>query len=784
MRNINLRYVDEAYDENGLLTRFDITMPDNFNFAYDVVDDIAINDPERTAMVWCNPEGEEHVFTFADMKTWSDKTANFLADCGIGRGDFVMVILRRHYQFWFTMLALEKLGAVAVPATFMLKEHDLTYRLNGADIKAIIATSAGDIADTIDAVVEECPSVETLILVNPAGAGLTPRDGNGNWVAPAGELVGEALSGPAGICAAPVAREGWRDFNSEVRAASADFTRRETAGADPMLMYFSSGTSGNPKMVLHDSGYALAHLITAKHWHNVNPEGLHFTIADTGWGKAVWGKFFGQWLMEAAVLTYDFDRYDPAEILSLVGRYGVTTLCCPPTMYRLMTEVDVDAFDLSSLEYCTTAGEALNPDLFDFWREHTGLTIYEGFGQTETPLTVGNLTNSTPRPGSMGKPVPMYVMKVLREDGTECDTGETGEMVRGPQRRRHQVERLPHRPRRDRVGHARARRRARGGRHRRARSGARLRREGDGGACRRLAGKRRAYRRAAEVGEAPDGPLQVPAHHRVRRRAAPHRQRQDSPRRHPRAGQDPPRLAEDPRGAHLMTAGASTGLPFPLEPVVVVTGHYGVGKTNFALNLALDAAAAGYRATLADMDVVNPYFRSNEYRDLLEGAGARLIAPVFGHTGTSLDVPSVTGELAVAAAEAYRDETGRTIVIVDAGGDDVGATTLARFAPALAAGPYAMLYVVNAFRNLTQTSADAVAVLREIEAKSHLEATAVVGNSHLQGETTMGHIAESVPYTQAVASMAGLPVACITAPIQAIQRENTGSTALSGIPML
>ncbi len=337
MRNINLRYVDEAYDENGLLTKFDITMPDNFNFAYDVVDDIAINDPERTAMVWCNPEGEEHTFTFADMKTWSDKTANFMADCGIGRGDFVMVILRRHYQFWFTMLALEKLGAVAVPATFMLKEHDLTYRLNGADIKAIIATSAGDIAVTIDAVVEECPSVETLILVNPAGAGLTPRDEDGNWVAPAGELVGEALSGPAGICAAPVAREGWRDFNSEVRAASADFTRRETAGADPMLMYFSSGTSGNPKMVLHDSGYALAHLITAKHWHNVNPEGLHFTIADTGWGKAVWGKYFGQWLMEAAVLTYDFDRYDPAEILSLVGRYGVTTLCCPPTMYRLMS---------------------------------------------------------------------------------------------------------------------------------------------------------------------------------------------------------------------------------------------------------------------------------------------------------------------------------------------------------------------------------------------------------------------------------------------------------------
>ena len=294
-----------------------------------------------------------------------------------------------------------------------------------------MCTSVGDIADVVDAVAEECPSVETLILVNPAGAGLTPQDADGTWLIGEDELAGPALSGPAGICAAPAERAGWRDFNSEVRAAPADFARRETAAADPMLMYFSSGTTGNPKMVLHDAGYALAHLITAKHWHNVNPEGLHFTIADTGWGKAVWGKFFGQWLMEAAVLTYDFDRYNPADILALIGKYSVTTLCCPPTMYRLMTEVDVDAFDLSSLQYCTTAGEALNPDLFDFWREHTGLTIYEGFGQTETPLTVGNLTNSTPRPGSMGKPVPLYRMAILRGDGTECDTGETGEICIG-----------------------------------------------------------------------------------------------------------------------------------------------------------------------------------------------------------------------------------------------------------------------------------------------------------------------------------------------------------------
>lgn len=232
-----------------------------------------------------------------------------------------------------------------------------------------------------------------------------------------------------------------------------------------------------------------------------------------------------------------------------------------------------------------------------------------------------------------------------------------------------------------------------------------------------------------------------------------------------------------------MTAGASTGLPFPLEPVVVVTGHYGVGKTNFALNLALDAAAAGYRATLADMDVVNPYFRSNEYRDLLEGAGARLIAPVFGHTGTSLDVPSVTGELAVAAAEAYRDETGRTIVIVDAGGDDVGATTLARFAPALAAGPYAMLYVVNAFRNLTQTSADAVAVLREIEAKSHLEATAVVGNSHLQGETTMGHIAESVRIPRPWPRWQAFPLPALPPPFRPFSEKTRGQQHCRAFPM-
>lgn len=428
MRDINLRYVDETYDEDGVLQTYSVHYPEDFNFAYDVVDDIAVNDPDRRAMVWCNPEGEEHIFTFADMKYWSDKTANFLAAQGLGAGDFVMVILRRHYQFWFVALALEKLGCVMVPATFMLKEHDLEYRLNGASIKAIIATDVGEIAEVVEGTLEhyDCPTVELLILVNGGGGGLTPLDDQGNPQAEG--PIGSALSGEEGICALPAQRDGWLDFNSGVRAASADFERRPTLAANPMLMYFSSGTAGNPKMVLHDAGYAIGHLITAKHWHNVQPDGIHFTIADTGWGKAVWGKYYGQWLMEACVFTYDFDRYHPDEILNLIGKYGITTLCCPPTMYRMMMAEDFSSYDLSSLDYSTTAGEALNPDIFEFWKDQTGLIIYEGFGQTETPLTIGNLTNTNPHPGSMGKPVPLYRTEILREDGSPCEIGETGEI--------------------------------------------------------------------------------------------------------------------------------------------------------------------------------------------------------------------------------------------------------------------------------------------------------------------------------------------------------------------
>ncbi|MCH3942822.1 MAG: AMP-binding protein [Atopobiaceae bacterium] len=423
MRNINLRYVTESYDADGVLSDFTANLSEDFNFGYSIVDDIATAEPDRPAMVWCNPEGEEHRLSFGDMRRWSDKCANYLSEQGIGRGDMVMVIMRRHYQFWFVATALAKLGAVMVPATFMLKEHDLAYRLKAADIKAVVCTSVGDIAQVCDNVASQCPSLKVRMLVNGAGGGKLSRE-------EAAKLgYGEALSGEQGLCRASIEREGWLDLNSGVLAASDRFERRETNGFDPMLMYFSSGTSGEPKMVLHDSGYALAHIVTGKQWHNVHSDGgLHFTIADTGWGKAVWGKYYGQWIMEGCVFTYDFDRFHADEILSLVAKYKITTLCCPPTMYRMLSEADVDSFDLSTLEYLTTAGEALNPDLFQFWREHTGLTIFEGFGQTETVLTIANLANSTPRPGSMGKPSPQFEVQICRHDGTKCTTGETGEI--------------------------------------------------------------------------------------------------------------------------------------------------------------------------------------------------------------------------------------------------------------------------------------------------------------------------------------------------------------------
>ena len=392
-RGINLRYAKERYDENGILRDYDLEYPENFNFAYDVVDEIAENDPFRHAMVWCDPDGNERIFTFADMKKYSDKTANYLLSLGIEKGDIVMVILKRNYEFWYTTLALHKIGALLLPATFMLTAHDVEYRMNAAGVKAVVCTTLCDTPDAIDSVFDGCPTLTTRVIVR-----------------------GE--------------RENWDCFDSGVEAASEDFERIETAVTEPMIMYFSSGTSGYPKMVLHNHTYALAHLFGAKHWHNVEPDGLHFTIADTGWGKAVWGKLYGQWLMEAPIMTYDYDRFDPAEILGLFAKFKITTLCMPPTMYRMLLNYEnLGDFDLSSLKYCTTAGEALNPDVFYNWEKLTGIQIMEGYGQTETVLSICNIVGTTPKPGSLGKPSFQYPVALMDEDGAPCPRGKTGEIV-------------------------------------------------------------------------------------------------------------------------------------------------------------------------------------------------------------------------------------------------------------------------------------------------------------------------------------------------------------------
>lgn len=425
MRDIHLRYADEVYDAEGVIEQFGVHYPDDFNFAYDIVDDIAIAEPDRPAMLWVNPEGEEHLFTFGDMKRYSDKTANYLRSLGIGPGDMVMVILRRHYQFWFVALALQKLGAIMVPATFMLKEHDLEYRLNSASVKAMICTSAGDIADTVDATQPLTPTLRLKMIVDGGGGGLIADP-----EAAAAEGYGVKLAGPEGVLAARTQRGGWLDFNAGVAEAPEEWERVATEVHDPFLLYFSSGTTGNPKMVLHSGSYPLAHIPTAKHWHNVVSDGgRHLTIADTGWAKSVWGKLYGQWAMEACVFTYDFDRFVPAEILGLIDRHEITTICCPPTMYRLMMAEGLDSYDLESLVYCTTAGEALNPDLFEGWREHTGLPLVEGFGQTEMTCAILNVPGMVPKPGSMGKPSPQYTIELHDDEGNVCAPGQTGEVV-------------------------------------------------------------------------------------------------------------------------------------------------------------------------------------------------------------------------------------------------------------------------------------------------------------------------------------------------------------------
>lgn len=392
MLDLNKNFVDEVYDENGHVVDYTLKCPENFNFAYDVVDAIAAAEPDKRALLWCNPAGEERIFTYGDLKYYSDKTANMLREKGIKKGDMVMVILKRHYQFWFTILALHKLGAVIIPATFMLQKHDIVYRANAATIKAVVCTGDGDIAEQVDEALPECPSIETRIIVNGK-------------------------------------RDGWDDFMTDMEKADSHLERVDTKYYEPMIVYFSSGTTGNPKMAMHAHTYALAHLTTAKYWHDVTADSVHLTIADTGWGKAVWGKLYGEMFMESCVFVYDYDKFHASEILSVLEKYKITSLCCPPTMFRFMLQEDVSSYDLSSLKYCTIAGEALNPDVFNKWYEETGIKLMEGFGQTETTLLIANRVGMEPKPGSMGKPMPHYNVDIVDEDGRPVPPGVTGEIV-------------------------------------------------------------------------------------------------------------------------------------------------------------------------------------------------------------------------------------------------------------------------------------------------------------------------------------------------------------------
>ena len=392
-RRIYHDFIIPTEDAEGNLTAIAFQNEEKFNFAFDVIDKLGRSKPDRRAMLHISNDGTERTFTFQDMKKESARAANYFKAMGIKRGDRVMLVLKRHYQFWFAILGLHKLGAVAIPATNQLLAKDFAYRFQAADVRAILCTADGEVADAVDEAAKQNPGLAHKILVGGS-------------------------------------REGWHDFNEEYAMYSSHFARAEDApcGSDPMLMFFTSGTSGYPKLAAHNYKYPLGHFITAKYWHGVRPDGLHLTISDTGWAKSLWGKLYGQWLCEAGLFVYDFDRFDAEKILPKFSEYGITTFCAPPTMYRMLAKQDLSRFDLSSIVHASTAGEALNPEVYRQFQNATGLDIMEGFGQSESTLIIGNLVGSDHKLGSMGKPVPLYDVHLLDADGNDVDTGETGEI--------------------------------------------------------------------------------------------------------------------------------------------------------------------------------------------------------------------------------------------------------------------------------------------------------------------------------------------------------------------
>ena len=390
------RFVEQTQfsSQEDFIKNFKVKVPENFNFGYDVVDAWAAECPDKKALLWTNDKGECIQFTYADLKKYTDMTASYFQSLGIGKGDKVMLILKRRYEFWFSIIALHKIGAVAIPATHLLTKKDIIYRCEAATIKMIIAAGEGVILQHIVDAMPQCPSVEKLLSVGPEYP------------------------------------EGFEDFHKGMESA-APFVRPANANTndDIMLMYFTSGTTGEPKMVAHDFTYPLGHITTACYWHNLHEGSLHFTIADTGWGKAVWGKLYGQMIAGANIFVYDHEKFTPSDILKKIHDYRITSLCAPPTIYRFLIREDLSKYDLSSLEYCTTAGEALNYSVYETFLKITGIRLMEGFGQTETTLTLATFPWMDPKPGSMGVPNPQYQIDLLKPDGRSAEDGEQGQIV-------------------------------------------------------------------------------------------------------------------------------------------------------------------------------------------------------------------------------------------------------------------------------------------------------------------------------------------------------------------
>ena len=385
----------EFKDYNDFTQNFRVNVPDDFNFAYDVVDAYAEREPEREAILWTNERGDVKHITYDELKRLSDRAASYFNTIGIGRGDCVMLILKRRVEWWVSMVALHKIGAVAIPATHLLTDKDIIYRCHAARIKAIVTVGDQIVLRNVIRARTYCPTLEHCISIGP----IVPQRWENFW---------------QGVIMAP-------RFKSQ---------KGQNRVTDNFLMYFTSGTSGEPKMVMHDFSYPLAHIMTAKYWHNVHPGSLHLTVADTGWGKAVWGKFYGQMICGATVFVYDFEgHFNPRNMLRVIEKFQVTSFCAPPTVYRFMIREDLSLYDLSHLEYCTTAGEALNPNVFTEWKKKTGIMIYESYGQTETTMVLGTYPFVQPRPGSMGMPNPQFQVEVLDTDNKPCATGQQGQLA-------------------------------------------------------------------------------------------------------------------------------------------------------------------------------------------------------------------------------------------------------------------------------------------------------------------------------------------------------------------